>query len=195
MNKLNSFEFKFWLLISFSQCCCFEANLFKEVDQRNKSHYDNSLCTDVHTLISWEALLRPTSDGQNLTQQLDVLQKLRGYSPTQLYCEILRACCLGLAETVDSSGELRWAVFTFLKVPSLLLRLHRAIHGDNDKIHVSKIDIFHGFWILIRQDWIKMHKLSNRIPKLLQRSSVSFRIQVSWKRQTLNASAMSSKGS
>nr|CAG4642316.1 EOG090X01FD [Evadne anonyx] len=119
-----------------NQCRCFEANLFKETNQRNKSHYDNSLCTDVHTLISWETLLRPTSDGQNLTQQLDVLQKLRGYSPTQLYCEILRACCLGLAETIDSSGEPRWAVFTFLKVPSLLLRLHRAIHGLDQNAQV-----------------------------------------------------------
>jgi len=45
-----------------------------------------------------------------------VLQKLRGCSTTQLYCEILRACCLGLAETADApSSELRWAVFTFLK--------------------------------------------------------------------------------
>ena len=119
------------IFLFFSQCQSFETNLFKAVFvARKPQHYDNSLCTDVHTLISWEALLRPTSDGQNLTQQLDVLQKLRGYSPTQLYCEILRACCLGLAETVDSSGELRWAVFTFLKVPSLLLRLHRAINGN-----------------------------------------------------------------
>lgn len=103
--------------------------------------YESSLCTDVHALISWEALLRPTADGQSLTQQLDVLRKLKGYSTTQLYCEILRACCLGLAETADSPGELRWAVFTFLKVPSLLLRLHRTIHGAN--IFGSKI-LFHN---------------------------------------------------
>nr|CAG4649953.1 EOG090X01FD [Sida crystallina] len=110
------------------RCQTFEEDLFRE-KQTNKSLYDNSLCTDVHTLVSWEALLRPTSDGQELAQKLDVLQKLRDYSATQLYCEILRACCLGLAETADSSGELRWAVFTFLKAPTLLLRLHRAIHG------------------------------------------------------------------
>ena len=111
-----------------SRCESLESDLFQErLD--GKPLYDNSLCTDIHTLVSWEALLRPTSDGQALTQRLDILQKLRGYSPSQLYCEILRACCLGLAETADSSGELRWAVFTFLKTPSLLLRLHRAIHG------------------------------------------------------------------
>nr|CAG4641474.1 EOG090X01FD [Eurycercus lamellatus] len=111
-----------------SLCRSFETELFKESGP-DKPFYDNSLCTDVHTLVSWEALLRPTSDGQTLTQQLTVLQKLRGYSATQLYCEILRACCLGLAETADSPGELRWAVFTFLKAPSLFLRLHRSIHG------------------------------------------------------------------
>lgn len=110
------------------QCRSFENDLFKE-NGPEKPFYENSLCTDVHTLISWEALLRPTSDGLELTRQLEVLQKLRGYSPTQLYCEILRACCLGLAETADSPGELRWAVFTFLKAPSLLLRLHRSIFG------------------------------------------------------------------
>ena len=113
-----------------SQCHTFESDLFKESGPA-KPLYENSLCTDVHTLISWEALLRPTSDGLDLTRQLEVLQKLRGYSATQLYCEILRACCLGLAETADSPGELRWAVFTFLKAPSLLLRLHRSIYGEN----------------------------------------------------------------
>ncbi|XP_057366748.1 mediator of RNA polymerase II transcription subunit 24-like [Daphnia carinata] len=110
------------------QCRLFENDLFKE-NGPEKPFYENSLCTDIHTLISWEALLRPTSDGLELTRQLEVLQKLRGYSATQLYCEILRACCLGLAETADSPGELRWAVFTFLKAPLLLLRLHRSIFG------------------------------------------------------------------
>lgn len=113
-----------------SLCRSFETEFMKECGPA-KPFYDNSLCTDIHTLVSLEALLRPTSDGQFLTQQLDVLQKLRRYSATQLYCEILRACCLGLAETADSPGELRWAVFTFLKVPSLLLRLHRLIHGKS----------------------------------------------------------------
>lgn len=115
----------------------FESLLFKEKEQA-KASYDNSLCTDVHTLVSWEALLRPTSDGQNLTRQLEVLQKLRGYSATQLYCEILRACCLGLAETADAPGELRWAVFTFLKAPALLLRLHRSINGLDANTPISE---------------------------------------------------------
>ncbi len=34
---------------------------------------EDSLCTDVHTLISCEALLRPTSDGHALSRQLQVL--------------------------------------------------------------------------------------------------------------------------
>ena len=119
-----------------TRCLNFEADLFEDKNVRT-APYDDSLCTDVHTLVSWEALLRPTSDGQVLAQKLDILQKLRGYSPTQLYCEILRACCLGLAETSASSAssntdELLWAVFTFLKTPSLLLRLHRAIHGKRE---------------------------------------------------------------
>lgn len=76
--------------------------------------------------------MRATSDGQQLSRQLELLAKVRGYTPTQLYCEILRACCLGLADTVDSSGELRWAVFTFLKIPSLFLQLHRILNGNYD---------------------------------------------------------------
>nr|CAG4646828.1 EOG090X01FD [Megafenestra aurita] len=120
-----------------SQYRSYENDLFKENGPASPL-YENSLCTDLHTLISWEALLRPTSDGLDLTRQLEVLQKLRGYSPTQLYCEILRSCCLGLAETADTPGELRWAVFTFLKAPSLLLRLHRSIHGLDDNVPIGE---------------------------------------------------------
>lgn len=119
-----------WLYRFNSRFRSFENDLFKD-NRPSKPLYENSLCTDIHTLTSWEALLRPTSDGLDLTRQLEALQKLKGYSATQLYCEILRACCLGLAETADSPGEHRWAVFTFLKVPSLLLRLHRSIHGNS----------------------------------------------------------------
>lgn len=80
-------------------------------------------------LTSLEALLHPTADIHDLTKQLEIILKLKGYSLTQLYSEILRACCLGLSEDADCPGELRWAVFTFLKLPTLFLRLHRTVHS------------------------------------------------------------------
>lgn len=151
----------------------FENDLFKE-NGPEKPFYENSLCTDIHTLISWEALLRPTSDGLELTRQLEVLQKLRGYSATQLYCEILRACCLGLAETADSPGELRWAVFTFLKAPLLLLRLHRSIFGMNVCLTLR----YKLLKLNSPQGWIRILPLANQARKSPWRLNDSYATQV-----------------
>uniref|UniRef100_A0A8D1TPY4 Mediator of RNA polymerase II transcription subunit 24 n=1 Tax=Sus scrofa TaxID=9823 RepID=A0A8D1TPY4_PIG len=53
--------------------------------------------------------------------------------PTPLFVlEIWKACFVGLIESPEGTGELKWTAFTFLKIPQVLVKLKKYSHGDKD---------------------------------------------------------------
>lgn len=85
----------------------------------------------LNAIIAFDAVLNPASDIQVCVSQILMIAKFNDIPLSDLYCEIIRSCLVGL---VDASGSLEdpkhttylnsWAAFTFLKVPQLFSKLH-----------------------------------------------------------------------
>lgn len=86
------------------------------------------LVCSLNANVAIEAVLNPASDIQASVDHLLLMKKLLNLSSAELYCEIIRACFMGLAN--GSSEDLKWPAFTFLKVPQLLLKIHSARKDD-----------------------------------------------------------------
>lgn len=86
------------------------------------------LVCSLNAYVAIEAVLNPASDIQASVGHLLLLKKLLNLSSAELYCEIIRACFMGLANS--SNEDLKWPAFTFLKVPQLLLKMHSKRKED-----------------------------------------------------------------
>lgn len=67
-----------------------------------------------------ELIRQPGSPTQILVEQLNLLQKLKGYSDARLYSELMRASLLSLQNVSQTPHESQWGAFAFLKVPHVL---------------------------------------------------------------------------
>ncbi|GAB1599287.1 mediator of RNA polymerase II transcription subunit 24-like isoform X5 [Argonauta hians] len=90
-----------------------------------------SVCPTVNALVALEAVLNPTNDVQPFLEQLFVIEKLAKLNRAKLYCELMRACFMGLIDSNGGQEELKWAAFTFLKLPHVLLRIQRQSPGQD----------------------------------------------------------------
>lgn len=88
------------------------------------------LCS-LNAMIAIDAILNPASDIQSCVDQLLLLQTLQNLTLPELYCRIIQACFMGLVDAAGSSEDLKWAAFTFLKVPHLILQIHNTQWGTN----------------------------------------------------------------
>ncbi|CAH1788223.1 unnamed protein product [Owenia fusiformis] len=93
----------------------------------------------INTQVMLEVLLNTTGDTQAFIQQMLLIEKLHDLSRPQLYCEILRSCFMGLldANHVQGQEELKWAAFTFLKLPNIFLKLQRVGNHDNSTLEAG----------------------------------------------------------
>ncbi|XP_018572126.1 mediator of RNA polymerase II transcription subunit 24 [Anoplophora glabripennis] len=71
----------------------------------------------------------PGSSTSVLAEQLQVFQRLKGFSDARLYAELMRGSLLALYNVSQTSHESQWGAFAFLKVPHILLEL--AGKSDN----------------------------------------------------------------
>lgn len=85
------------------------------------------ICPTVITMVALEAVLNPTSDMQPFVDQLFVLEKLMKLPRPYLFCELFRACFMGLIDlkSVESQEQYRWCAFTFLKIPQILQKMQQ----------------------------------------------------------------------
>ena len=97
--------------------------------------------SSLNAIIAFNAILNPVSDVDKVADQILTIGRLYDMPMSDLYCEIIRACFIGLvdacssAEKVGSVGpvgagsgeELKWAAFTFLKIPQLLQKLETMV--------------------------------------------------------------------
>ncbi|XP_022254734.1 mediator of RNA polymerase II transcription subunit 24-like isoform X2 [Limulus polyphemus] len=96
----------------------------------SKSLRPQPIVCSLNALIAIDAVLSPASDIQACVDQLLLVQKLENLSLPEFYCEIIRACFMGLADAAGSSEDLKWAAFTFLKVPQFIAKVHKACKED-----------------------------------------------------------------
>ncbi|OWK15092.1 hypothetical protein Celaphus_00001278 [Cervus elaphus hippelaphus] len=69
----------------------------------------------VHAVVLLEGTMNLTGETQPLVEQLMLVKRMQ-HIPTPLFVlEIWKACFVGLIESPEGTGELKWTAFTFLK--------------------------------------------------------------------------------
>nr|AAM52735.1 RE21150p [Drosophila melanogaster] len=78
----------------------------------------------VQPLLAVEVLLNPCKDTSYYVAELQMLQRLKKYSNTRLFYEIIRAGFLTLSNVADTSPDTMWGAFMFFKMPHIIKQLH-----------------------------------------------------------------------
>ncbi|XP_054167104.1 mediator of RNA polymerase II transcription subunit 24-like [Oppia nitens] len=107
----------------------------------------------LNTIIAFDAILNPASDIQVCVQQILMIAKFNDISLSDLYCEIIRSCLVGLVDASGSHEDPKhnsylnsWAAFLFLKVPQLFaklnsLKLSKSQFFNNNKSNDASNDL------------------------------------------------------
>ncbi|XP_392006.3 mediator of RNA polymerase II transcription subunit 24 isoform X2 [Apis mellifera] len=103
----------------------------------------------LQPLFAVQVLLNPSTETSVFVNQMLMVQRLKNYTNTRLYCEIIRACLMCLHNVTSTINESQWGAFTFLKVPLILKELHVAHSNADDKLEYSQ-DILDAFELLLQ---------------------------------------------
>jgi len=82
----------------------------------------------LHSILSYDAVLCPTSDLSQLAGQLSTILSLKNVAVSTLVCQLVRCCLLSMNEH-DGFEVLKWDAFTLIKLPKLIA----IIVGDNSR--------------------------------------------------------------
>ncbi|CAG4955258.1 unnamed protein product [Parnassius apollo] len=86
----------------------------------------------LQALVAINVLANPSADIQQFSSQLLMVQRIKGYTLSRLYCELIRACFISLNDSSkDASKQALWAAFTFLKVPQVINYIHNMCGASN----------------------------------------------------------------
>ncbi|XP_028177541.1 mediator of RNA polymerase II transcription subunit 24 [Ostrinia nubilalis] len=104
----------------------------------------------LQALVAINVLANPSADLQQLSSQLMMVQRIKGYSLARLYCELIRACFISLNDSSkDASKQALWAAFTFLKIPQVMHYLHNT-SGSTSKESEYSVELVEAFEMLLQ---------------------------------------------
>lgn len=95
------------------------------------------LASTINIMVSIDAILNPASDVSAFVNQLVLIKKLQSFTLPQLYCEITRACFIGIANASGCTDDLKWFAYTFLKLIHLIPQIHSK-HSDGEDDALEK---------------------------------------------------------
>lgn len=78
----------------------------------------------VQPLLAVEVLLNPCKDTSFYVAELQMLQRLKGYTNTRLFYEVIRAGFLTLSNVADNTPDTMWGAFMFYTMPHIIKQLH-----------------------------------------------------------------------
>lgn len=84
----------------------------------------------LQPLLAVKVHLNPNSDTQMFVNDLLMIQRLKNYSLSRLFCEIIRACLMSLYNVSGTLRESLWCAFAFYKVPHILRQLYVVSEGQ-----------------------------------------------------------------
>ncbi|XP_077979024.1 mediator of RNA polymerase II transcription subunit 24-like [Glandiceps talaboti] len=93
----------------------------------------------VNIITYMEAILNITIDIQPFVDQLILIETIQKLHRSTVYLELIRASFIGTVDSAGSSDELKWASFTYLKVPQVLARLKLIPPSDGNTLDSSEI--------------------------------------------------------
>jgi len=103
----------------------------------------------LHSIISYEAVLCPTSDLTRLAGHLSTILGFKGTSLPNLLCEVTRCCLLAMNEH-DGFEVLKWDAFTLIKLPRLFsLLLTQCPGGDEQGVVHTALASLLGYTSLL----------------------------------------------
>lgn len=108
-------------------------------------HPSSLAFSQINPIIAFNVVLHPASETDEIARQLFKIAKFNDLALSDLYCECIRACLIGLVDAAGekpsssaSSDDLKWAAFTFLKMPQILMRLEELNGCQSDHTEVEK---------------------------------------------------------
>ncbi|XP_070565869.1 mediator of RNA polymerase II transcription subunit 24-like isoform X2 [Ptychodera flava] len=97
-----------------------------------------SSCT-INIMTYMEAILNITIDIQPFVDQLLLVETIQKLYRSTVYLELMRASLIGTVDSAGGNDELKWAAFTYLKLPQVLLRLKSVPPSDGSAQENSEI--------------------------------------------------------
>lgn len=159
---------------------CFEEQLKSVafVDANTLVQQDAEIAPETITyclqpLIAVEVLMHPNSSTQSYVSLLLMIQRLKNYSMSRLYCELIRSCLASLYNVCGISGtnrESMWCAVTFIKVPQILKELNSICKTSTDEKLDFSPDIIAAFELLLEDpilDYLDTKCGCNTIESLL----------------------------
>lgn len=126
----------------------------------------------LQALITVNVLANPSADMQQLSSQLLMVHRIKSYSLSRLYCELIRSCFISLNDSSkDASKQALWAAFTFLKIPQVMHYIHNTC-GTTNKESEYSVEIVEAFEKLLQAtpllDIVDTKNSCNSIVSLLE---------------------------
>ena len=91
----------------------------------------------LHTLLSYDAVLGPTSDLGQLAGHLTTILAIKAVPVSVLVCELVRCCLLAMTEEHSDGFEvLKWDAFTLIKLPRLVAMVAGG-EGGRAEVHAG----------------------------------------------------------
>lgn len=115
----------------------------KELEPRNVEKI--SYC--LQPFMSIEVLVHRSADISTHVSKFLMIQKLKKYSMSRLYFEVIRSCFMTMCHVKEFNYRL-WASFFLFKVPQILKQLHLQTKNLDDKLDYSE-DIVKAFEMLL----------------------------------------------
>ncbi|XP_059058731.1 mediator of RNA polymerase II transcription subunit 24 [Achroia grisella] len=106
----------------------------------------------LQALIAIDILSNPSADLHQISSQLLMVKRIKGYSLSRLYCELIRACFISLNDSSkDASKQAFWAAFTFLKIPQVMHHIHNLC-GTTSKEGEFSVELVEAFENLLQSN-------------------------------------------
>lgn len=104
----------------------------------------------LQALIAINVLANPSADMPQLSGQLLMVKRIKGFPLSRLYSELIRSSFVSLNDSSkDASKQSLWAAFTFLKIPQVIHYIHNMCGTTNKETEYS-IEIVEAFEKLLQ---------------------------------------------
>lgn len=127
----------------------------------------------LQALIAINVHANPSAHTQQLANQFLMVQRIKGYSLSRLYCELIRACFISLNDSCKHAlKQSLWAAFTFIKIPQVIHYLHNTC-GTSNKDSEYSLELVEAFEKLLQStpllDIVDTKNSCNSVVSLLER--------------------------
>ncbi|CRK99434.1 CLUMA_CG012704, isoform A [Clunio marinus] len=101
----------------------------------------------LQPFMSIEVLVHSSADTSVHVSKFLMIQKLKRYSTSRLYCEIIRSCFITLCHVKEVNYRI-WGAFFLFKLPLILKQIHLQTKTSDDKMDFSE-DVIKAFEMLM----------------------------------------------